>query len=190
METSLAEFIADINRTRKSGLLSITMKGANTLLKLFFREGQVYHLTCGNVKGSGCLAQIVGSELAEYFFMPDVTLNVQESTLPSLPDIIEFFKSAGAAVRVAPHPGAGGGKPAGNETGDTTALQDKIQLALTRQIGPAGARVMKRIVAHQWRPSSPPGKDDHLALLELLKVEIENADDQNAFVDEARRLLS
>ena len=191
MKTALSEFIADINRSRKSGLLSITLKGANTLLKLFFRDGEVYHITCGNVRGAACLAQVTGGEFMEYFFMPNVALNVHDENLPSLMDIIGCCNAAGSAVEVSPHSRRGAGQTAIVHTvGDQPAVLEDLKTALIRQIGPAGAKVMSRIVEQKWRASSPPTREEFLRLIDLLKAEIENPDDQNEFIKEAKAILS
>jgi hypothetical protein len=186
---SLSELIADINQSRKNGLLSITVKGANTLLKLFFREGEIYHLTFGNCKGAGCLSQVTGNEFAEYFFMPDVSLNVQDGDIPPLTDIIRLFRGQNVAVATQPDSVTGRGQSSSVKRGDLSAAQEQIKLALIRQIGPAGAKVMTRTVG-QWQTSSPPERNDFLRLIELLKDEIENDDDRNEFLKETREILS
>ena len=191
MKTPLSEFIAEINRTRKTGLLSITVKGVNTQLKMFFREGDVYHITCGHVKGADCLAQAAGSEFAECFFMPEVSLNIHDGNLPPLADIIRFFKTAGTAVEVkqpdgktAPpaYPGAAG-------ISDFAGTGEELKTALIRQIGPAGARVTARIIEQKWHASSPPTREELLRLVDLLKDEIENPDDRNEFLKEAAGII-
>ncbi len=191
MKTPLSEFIAEINRTGKTGLLSITVKGVNTQLKMFFREGDVYHVTCGHVKGAECLAQATGNEFAECFFMPEVSLNVHDGNLPPLADIIRFFKTAGTAVAVkqpdgkAAHPtypGAAG-------VSDFAGIREELKTALIRQIGPAGAKVMARTIEQKWNASSPPTREELLRLVDLLKDEIENPDDRNEFLKEATRII-
>jgi hypothetical protein len=191
MKTGLSEFIAEIYEGRKSGLLSIAVKGANTQLKLFFREGQLYHVTCGSVKGKECLAQAVGQEFSQYFFMPEVSLNVQDGNLPSLADIIQFFKAADKAVEVPAHSGTGGSRPPGAQTaGVSAAAQENIKLALVRQIGPAGAKVFSRTIEQKWRASSPATREDLIRLADILKDEIENPDDRNEFLKEAAKSIS
>jgi hypothetical protein len=190
MKTLLSDFIEEINRSKKSGLLSIPVKGANKLLKLFFREGEVYYVACGDAKGWGCMAQVTGSEFNDYFFMPDVSLNVQDGNLPSLSDIILYFKSAVAAAETAPGSQTVDSRPSGGKIFPLSVVHDKLKLALTRQIGPAGAKVLNRIVEQQWRPSSPPGKEDFFQLIEFLKNEIENQNDRNTFLEEARDIFS
>ena len=185
MKSTLSEFITELNLGKKSGLLSVTIKGANTLLKIYFRQGDIYHLTYGNCRGASCLEQAAGADLAEYFFMPDVALNVQDSDLPAVSSVIDLFKNQRAVGGVAHAPG--GSAPAGR-VGD--AALEKLKMALVRQIGPAGAKVMSRIVDTRWHPSASPGKDDYFRLVDLLKNEIENAADQNEFVKEAKTILS
>ncbi len=191
MKTGLSEFIAEINRSGKSGLLSIAVKDANTQLKLFFREGQLYHVTCGSVKGKECLAQAVGQEFSQYFFMPEVSLNVQDGNLPPLADIIQFFRASDKAVEASSFPETGGSRPSGAQTaGVSAAAQENIKLALVRQIGPAGAKVFSRTIEQKWRASSPPSREDFLRLADLLKDEIENPDDRNEFLKEAAKIIS
>jgi len=190
MKNSLSDFIAEINRNRKSGLLSVTVKGANKLLKMFFREGEVYYISCGDAKGWSCVAQTTGYELADYFFMPDVSFNNQDGSLPSLQEIVQYFKPGSTAAAPPAAAQAAGSPPSNGQVFLPTIVLDNLKLALTRQIGPAGGKVVKRIVEQQWHPSSPPGKDDYLQLIEFLKNEIENPDDRSLFIQEARALLS
>jgi hypothetical protein len=190
MKNSLSDFIAEINRDRKSGLLSIPVKGANKLLKLFFREGELYYIACGDAKGWSCVAQATSYGLTDYFFMPDASVNFQDNNLPALQEIIRHFKSATAAVEPAADPKVAGRPQSTGKIFASAAVLDKLSLALTRQIGPAGGKVVKRIVEQQWHPSSPPSKEDYAQLIEFLKNEIENPDDRNLFIKEAREILS
>lgn len=191
MKTQLSEFIAEINRARKTGLLSITVKGANTQLKMFFREGDVYHVTCGHAKGAECLAQATVSEFAECFFMPEVSLNVHDGNLPPLADIIRFFKTAGTAVEVKQPDGktAHPTSPGAAGISDFGGIREELKTALIRQIGPAGAKVMARLIEQKWHASSPPTREEFLRLVDLLKDEIENPDDRNEFLKEAARII-
>jgi len=190
MKKSLSEFISEINQSRKSGLLSITVKGANTLLKLYFRDGEIYHLTCGNMKGKGCLAQMTETEFADYFFMPNVTLNVVDENLPPLADIIHLFRNHRGTVETAPDPVAARGQPAGVKKGNLLSAQEQLTLALIRQIGPAGTKVSKRIVDEKWKSLSPPSRTDLLRLVNLFKDEIDSEEDRNEFLKETREIIS
>ena len=190
MKIALSEFIAEINRSRKNGLLSINVKNANTLFKLFFRDGEVYHITCGNVRGADCLAQVTGSDFAEYFFIPNMVLKVHDENLPSLADIIQCCSAAGSAVEVSPHTGKGGQTAGARDGSSLPAALEDLKLALIRQIGPAGAKVMSRIVEQKWQASSPPTREGLLRLVEFLKDEIENPDDRNEFLKEAAKIIS
>lgn len=191
MKTGLSEFIAEINRSRKSGLLSIAVKSANTQLKLFFREGELYHVTCGNDKGVKCLAQVTGSEFTQFFFMPEVLLNVQDGNLPPLADVIQFFKAADTAMETPAPPVTGNIQHSHVQTGGiSAAAQENIKLALIRQIGPAGAKVMSRIIEQKWHASSPPTRDELLRLVDFLKDEIENPADRNEFLKETANIIA
>jgi hypothetical protein len=191
MKTALSEFIAEINRTRKSGLLSITVKGANTQLKMFFREGEVYHVTCGHVKGAECLAQATEIEFAECFFMPEVSLNVHDGNLPPLADIIRFFKTAGTAVEIR-QPDGKAAQPAGPGAAgisDFAGIREELKTALIRQIGPAGGKILSKVIEEKWRVSSPT-RADLMKLIGLLKDEVEDGENRNQFTEEAEKIIS
>ncbi len=187
---SLSEFVSEIHGKRSTGLLSITLKGANTLLKLFFRDGELYHLTCGNIKGSDCLAQVRGSDFAEYFFMPNMTLAISDEKLPPLSEILRLCGAAVAAVEVSPHSGKGEAQPQPSANGGRLAAIEGLTQALIRQIGPAGSKVIARTIEQKWQASTPPTRTELQQLVDLLKNEIENPDDQKAFVAEAGSVIS
>lgn len=188
MKTGLAEFIAELHQTKKSGLLSIPVKGGNTMLKLFFREGDVYHATCGNVKGAECLMQVAGSEFADYIFMPEMMLNVEDGNLPPLSEILRLLNSS-SRQEAAGFPSAGG-PAAGKVAGPSGAVLEGFKLALIRQIGPAGGKVLARVVEQKWSASAAPTADELRRLIELLKGEIETSGDRDEFVKEATKLIS
>jgi len=190
MKTPLSDFIVEINQTRKTGLLSVPVKGANKMLKMYFRTGEVYHVACGDAKGWDCITKMPASDFADYFFMPNISLSVQDDDLPPLPDMIRYFKSAAATVETASGSQAAASQPPGGKNLASADVHDKLKLALTRQIGPAGAKVLKRIVEQQWRPAAPPQKEDFFQLIEFLKNEIENPNDRNTFLEEARKIFS
>lgn len=189
MKTSLPDFIGEINRSKKSGLLSVNIKKANTLLKLYFRDGELYHIACGDSKGAACLTSVLGGDFSSYFFMPDVALQSSDSTLPPLEDIVRFFNNPTAAVEVAPHPGVSAGQPPRPPAAATAALE-ALRLALIRQIGPAGAKVLSRIVEQKLNAASPPTRDDLRRLIDLLKQEIDNPADRDVFLKEANAIFS
>jgi len=187
---SMSEFVSEIHGQKSSGLLSIALRGANTLLKLFFRDGELYHLTCWNVKGSDCLAQVRGSDFAEYFFMPDMVLTVSDEKLPPLSDILRLCSAALGAVEVSPHSGKGDTQPAPSANGGRLAAIEGLTQALIRQIGPAGSKVIARTIEQKWQASTPPTRQELQQLVDLLKNEIENPDDQKAFIAEAGSVIA
>lgn len=81
----------------------------------------------------------------------------------------------------------GGAKSFGREDSADSKKLDLIKLALIRQIGPAGGKVMSRIVDGKWHASAPYSKEDIDALLNLLQNEIDDQEAKNAFMTEAGR---
>jgi len=191
MKFSLSEFITELNLGKKSGLLSVSVKSANTLLKIYFRDGDIYHVTFGNHRGSKSIEQVTKFELAEYIFIPDISMNISDTDLPPVTAIAELFRNGTAAGGVssasgtAERPAAAGG----SAFSSAATVQERLKTALVRQIGPAGTKVMAKIVSTQWHAPATPGREDYLRLVDLMKAEIENADDQNEFVKEAKTFL-
>lgn len=183
MKTSLSDLIADINRTRKTGLLSINIRGSTNLFKMFFKEGEIYHIAYGNYKGHECLSNLDTLDFSEYSFISDIKLDLK-SDIPPTAQIIQLFKVIGKIVEE-----KGGGGASSSGAGLDARISEALKTALTRQIGPAGGKVFTKVVEGKWRSSSMPTRDNLLELIELLKGEIDDADSKNDFVKEARKIV-
>jgi hypothetical protein len=75
----------------------------------------------------------------------------------------------------------------GKEDSDDVKTLEEIKVALIRQIGPAGAKVMSRIAADKWHASMPFTKEDIETLINLLQNEIDDQDGRKAFIKEANK---
>ena len=69
MNILLAKIVADINEGRRTGVLTVLVKGTNHLLKLFFKDGNVYHITCGSLRDNECFASINTMEFGDCMFL-------------------------------------------------------------------------------------------------------------------------
>jgi hypothetical protein len=183
VKTSLSDLITDINRTRKTGLLSINIRGSSNLFKMFFKEGETYHIAFGNYKGSECLSNLDTLDFSEYSFISDIKLDLK-SDIPPTAQIVQLFKVIGKVVEE-----KGGGGTVSPGVSLDVRIGEALKTALTRQIGPAGGKVFTRVVEGKWRPSSTPTRDNLIELIELLKNEIDDADGKNEFVKEARKIV-
>jgi hypothetical protein len=187
MNMDLSHCIEDIHGSGKSGLLSITVANGKTLLKLFFRDGEVYHITCGNLKGTACLAQLTGIDFADYHFMPDVVLPVSDGGLPPFSELLRMLNPRRNQSETPDKPTSGNNRPFRS----LSVLQENLKVILMKQIGPAGAVAVTRIMAQKWKATAtPPSREDFLRLIDLLKEQVENEADRGEFVKEARALLS
>jgi|WetSurMetagenome_2_1015567.scaffolds.fasta_scaffold00217_16 hypothetical protein len=183
MSILLAKIVGDVHDGRKTGVLTVFVKGGNHLLKLFFREGECYHLTCGNLKNTECIDSLKTIELGDCLFVPDVKLDASGSSITSMDDLISRLTDLGVMVEA--KLANGGAKAAGKDDSADGKKLEMIKLALIRQIGPAGGKVMTRIVESKWHASVPYAREDIDALINLLKNEIDDQDAKNAFMTEA-----
>ena len=180
MNILLAKIVADINEGRKTGVLTVMVKGGSHLLKLFFREGEVYHLNCGSLRNNECIDSINSLEFGDCMFLPDVRLDAKAGAIPPTSELIQLLRASAKMVESK-------ASSKGYEDSDDVKLLEEIKVALIRQIGPAGARVMSRIIAEKWHASMPFTKEDIEALINLLQVEIDDEDGRKAFIKEANK---
>jgi hypothetical protein len=185
MSILLAKIVGDIHEGRKTGVLTVLVKGGNHLLKLFFRDGEVYHLTCGNLRDTECVDNINSLELGDCMFLPDVKLDAKAGAVPPTDELIQQLKAS--AKMVDSRLGTGGARSMGKEDSDDVKTLEEIKVALIRQIGPAGAKVMSRIAADKWHASMPFTKEDIETLINLLQNEIDDQDGRKAFIKEANK---
>jgi hypothetical protein len=181
----LAKIVGDVCDGRKTGVLTVFVKGGNHLFKLFFRDGECYHVTCGNLKNSECIDNLRTLELGDCLFVPDVKLDASGVPFLSSNELIQRLTDSGATVEA--RLANGGAKAFGKEDSPDSKKLDIIKVALIRQIGPAGGKVMSRIVDGKWHASAPYSKEDIDALLNLLQNEIDDQEAKNAFMTEAGR---
>jgi hypothetical protein len=183
MSILLAKIVSDVHDGRKTGVLTVFVKGGNHLLKLFFREGECYHLTCGSLKNAECIESLKAIELGDCLFVPDVKLDTTGGTIQSTDELVRRLTEAGIMVE-SKLAGGGAKTPTADDSADAKRLE-LIKVALIRQIGPAGGKVMNRAVDSKWHATSPYTREDIEALINILKNEIDDQDAKNVFIAEA-----
>lgn len=196
MEITLSEVVADLNRNKKTGILSIAIRGdAKNLLKFFFKDGDVYHLTCSDQKDTDCLRQFETLDFLSCSFLPNAKYEASQSTnLPPTSEIIRILEKKTAPVEVANFriKTATASVPDIATTAtsvDFVKIREALKVALTRQIGPVGGKVLTKIIDKKWSVPSPT-KVDLQKLLDLLKDEIEDKKNQDEFVKDAEQIIS
>jgi hypothetical protein len=189
MRALLADVIAQVNQKKLTGQLSLTVKGGASLFKIYFKDGEVYHITCGNQASAQCLESFDGSEFSECFFISNIKVEIPLVTVPPTGHLIQFFQDRGITVELK-QPLAGSAHPAGpGDMSGFARIQEELKMALIRQVGPVGAKVLSNIVAHKWCVTSLT-KEDLRNLIALLKDEIEDEENRKEFLGEAEKIIS
>lgn len=190
---TVSEIVSDIHQNRKTGLLSITIRGDNNQFKIFFKDGEVYHITCGGQKNTDCIKNFIDLDFSACFFVPGVKLDVVNANLPATSDIIQIFKAKGTAVEIKEPDGrahqTSAAAPVVADFQKIQRIREELKVAFIRQIGPAGGKILSKIIDEKWQVSSP-SKADLMNLINLLKGEIEDGENRKVFVSEAEKIIS
>ncbi len=193
LEMTLSEVVADISQNKKTGILSIAIRGdAKNLFKVFFKEGTIYHLTCGNQKDSECLNYYDTFDFSSCSFLANAKSDVPHAVgLPATPEIVKLFQSKNIPIEII-HPDGKSASTGGVDAiapADYERIKEELKVALIKQIGPAGGKILTKIISEKWRVLSP-AKEDLQRLVALLKNEIEDDANKDQFTQDAERILS
>jgi hypothetical protein len=193
MITTIADIATNLHQGKRTGLLTLRVVQSNSLFKMFFREGQVYHISYGAAKGAECLSNIDALEFSDYSFIADIKLDIPGGSLPTTPDIIKHLQ---VVDKMFESRGGEGGGAVSNAAlskavygGNFAQIKEGLKTALVRQIGPAGGKIFTRAIEQKWQAASPPQKNDLLNLISILKEEIDDMDDRKVFIDEANEII-
>jgi hypothetical protein len=190
MRAALSEVATDVHQHKQTGLLSVSVKGSNSLFKIYFRNGDIYHISHGASKGNDCLAGLAEREFSECTFVPDIRLEINGTKLPPTGEVLRVLRGAakGVEARMEGHGNGGSAEVLSKER--FAAIAERMKAALVRQIGPVGGKVFSKIADGKWNASSPPSREDLIALVKMLKEEIEDLDDRNEFIREVSLIIS
>ncbi len=189
MKAALSEVATDVHRMKQTGLLSVSVKGSNSLFKIFFRNGEIYHISHGASKGQECLAHLEKVEFTECSFVPDVYLDVSSVNIPSA-EVLRVLQASARPIEASVTVRENGGSADALSDERFAAISEQLKSALIRQIGPVGMKVFPRIAEGRWRASAPPLREELLVLIDMLKEEIEDMNDRNDFIKDVRRIIS
>lgn len=206
MKTVLAEIVADIHRRKLTGLLSITVKEASQLFKIYFTDGEIYHIAYMQARNAECLDLIDNLDLCACGFLPKIRLSFspqarQNKALSELPGTVEIIRYFEMTVTTLESNYFEGAEPPAREEGNNNAgvlsaerarqIQDGLMEALVRQIGPVGKRLATMVIDQKWQPeeASAPTRQDLVKLADLLGEEIDDPEYRTEFMEEAQNLL-
>ncbi|NLI30740.1 MAG: DUF4388 domain-containing protein [Nitrospiraceae bacterium] len=192
MNKKLSDLIIELCSAQKTGQLTLPIHGGSHHLKIFLRDGKLYHLACGKMSGVECLQLFSSATITDGFFLPNLKTSIIQSDLPSAAEIarhaehltIEF--SARESVDAGQTSTSSAAPVSGTSAQGFSAVSDGLKTALMKQVGPIGAKIMTRLVA-QWLSS--PQSNDLSALVRLLSEQIDDLENRNIFLREAENLL-
>ena len=179
MKKDLRDIVDNLSKTKSIGLLTVNFSSDKNLLKIYLKDGAVYHISYGFKKGFECLNDIATRQPISYNFISNITIDISSSNLPSTDQIVETFKQMKITVSDSQF----------LHTTDFEKIKENIKIALIKQIGPIGKKITEKYIAEKWVSSQPPSKEDFLRLAEMLKEEIDDIKSKKEFIDEVNKIL-
>jgi hypothetical protein len=190
MRAALSDVATDVHQKKKTGLLSVSVKGSNSLFKIFFRNGDIYHISHGTSKGNDCLAGLAQLEFSDCTFVPDIRLEINGANLPPTGAVLRSLQGVSKGVEARPEGRDNGGSAEVLSKERFAVIGEQLKAALMRQIGPVGAKVFPKIIDGKWKASSPPSREELIILVGLLKEEIDDSNDRNEFIRDVSLIIS
>ena len=101
-ERLLSDVMKDIHRERKSGALYLSMvETSEDLFRVYFEQGNIYHLRYGSASGRDCL------DILEYYTIHSATYfdgirapGSPQTDLPPTAEIIERFTRMNKTIKI------------------------------------------------------------------------------------------
>ncbi len=171
---NFTELTAAIIRKKDTGLLTLVPKNRAGHVKIFFADGEIYHVSYGDLKNADCLAACEELEFSSCFFGNGVKVSTNEKCPLATGVIIERLTKCVD-------------KSVGGE--NFRSLKDKLKTAMVRQVGPIGAIIFANVV-DAWKPSSPPTRQELAGLVNMLEAKIMDEKGKKAFTQEANTIIS
>ncbi|MDI1470965.1 MAG: DUF4388 domain-containing protein [Thermodesulfovibrio sp.] len=179
MKKDLGDIVDNLSKTKSTGLLTINLSSDKNLLKIYLKDGSIYHISYGFKKGFECLNEIASKEPISYNFIPQIAIDIVSTNLPATEKIITTLKQMNKTVT----------DSALLQTPDLNKIKENIKMALVKQIGPIGGKITEKYINEKWIPSQPPNKEDFLRLVEMLKEEIEDPKSKKEFIEDVNKFL-
>jgi hypothetical protein len=182
---TLDSVVSDLSQKKKTGMLSVMVKVTNQLFKIYFSDGEIYHLFYGDRRNSDCFIDFEKIEFSDCFFFSGAKANSNERINIPTSEIVRRIKAANKTV-VCKDRGEGAAPEA---FPDFPALRDELKAALIRQIGPIGDVVFPKAV-EKWTVAGPPSRQGIGELVSLLMEEIDDPKNKAEFLVEANSIVS
>ncbi|MCX7987925.1 MAG: DUF4388 domain-containing protein [Thermodesulfovibrio sp.] len=181
MKKLLGEILDNLYREKKTGILNIAMLSEKNLFKFYFKDGEIYHISYGFKKGNESLKELSNKEPYSSNFISNITIDIKSNDIPPTEEIINKLKNINLYIFYESEIGSG--------TNPFYKIKEKLKVALIKQIGPIGNKIMDKVIQEKWTAQNPPSKNDMLKLVELLSEEIEEEEGKKEFQKEVKRLI-
>lgn len=96
---NLGEVLRECHGTKKSGALFVAVKEkSENLVRIFFKDGEISHLSYGPCSGKDCLEIVDCYEFTTAYFVNNMQPPATSAGLPPTQRIIDHIASAGRTV--------------------------------------------------------------------------------------------
>ncbi len=136
MERNLANVIAELGRSKKTGMLAVSVKNGASLFKLFLRAGVIYHMRYESSWDAACLSRLAELDLNAGFFLPGAQVDTASADLPSPEELFVQVQRAGKKLDW-------GSDPEARQVYIETAVLIKLEGDLFRIAGPMASIVLQ-----------------------------------------------
>lgn len=180
MKLNISDIVAGINENKRTGILTFIFSSEKNLLKIYFKNGEIYYISFGLKKGLSCLNELDSKELISHNFIPDITIDFNNSDV-STKKVIEILKEKNKFL-------------VSEEKTKTTfagfeKIKEVITIALIRQIGPIGGKISEKYMQEKLIPSASITREELLNLIKVLSEEIDDPNSRKEFITEVNNLL-
>lgn len=96
---ALGEVLQEYHGEKRSGALFVAVKEkSENLVRIFFKDGEIHHMSYGPSSGKDCLEIVDCYQYSTAYFVSNLKPPAASPDLPPTPKIIEHFQKAGKAV--------------------------------------------------------------------------------------------
>ena len=95
----LGDVLQEYHGEKRNGALFVAVKEkSDNLIRFFFQNGEIRHVSYGQCSGKDCLEIIDCYEFTTAYFMKDMKAPAVSADLPPTPEIIDQFRKSGQTV--------------------------------------------------------------------------------------------
>ncbi|MCE5311875.1 MAG: hypothetical protein LLF86_01845 [Nitrospiraceae bacterium] len=162
---NISDIIKKYYRTRETGLLSVKVDGQTHLLKIYFADGDIVHLSMGTCKNRDCFTKLTELVPVEHFFVKGVKAPGALAT-PITESLLNFLDINKESL-----------DSAASRTSEGEMVQAANVNAAEKEfldiIGPIGAVMLDSLYSRfSYKKGSPMAVDEFSLLIDSLSKEL------------------